>query len=169
MPTQDTKLLPMSLNSCVTYECESYPETHDDCCNRSTRKFPVPENVDQFQLGLVDLRLTIYRHWVCRSRHRGALRRNGQHGILRGHRRCDDRGLETRAGAYPRPRPRATQYDAVVGVDAPALFTEWMPFRLPNFGAMKNLMRRPVIIDRRNQYDPQHVREEGFEYFGIGR
>jgi UDPglucose 6-dehydrogenase len=63
----------------------------------------------------------------------------------------------------------AHQYDAVAGADALALVTEWKPFRLPDFGAMKKIMRQHLIFDGRNQYDPQQVRTEGFEYFGIGR
>jgi UDPglucose 6-dehydrogenase len=47
--------------------------------------------------------------------------------------------------------------------------TEWKPFRHPDFKAMKNLMRLPVIFDGRNQYDPQLLQMEGFEYWGIGR
>jgi UDPglucose 6-dehydrogenase len=63
----------------------------------------------------------------------------------------------------------AHQYDAVAGADALALVTEWKPFRNPDFGAMKEQMRTPLIFDGRNQYDPRHVRGLGFEYFGIGR
>ncbi len=63
----------------------------------------------------------------------------------------------------------AHQYDAVAGVDALALVTEWKPFRLPDFEAMKRIMRKPVIFDGRNQYDPHYMRAEGFIYQGIGR
>ena len=61
------------------------------------------------------------------------------------------------------------QYDAAAGADALALVTEWKPFRNPDFDMLKKLMRKPVIFDGRNQYDPQQVRSLGFEYFGIGR
>ncbi|TYO96119.1 UDP-glucose dehydrogenase [Geothermobacter ehrlichii] len=61
------------------------------------------------------------------------------------------------------------QYDALDGADAMVLVTEWKPFRFPDFGQMKRRMRRPVIFDGRNQYDPRMVKEEGFEYAGIGR
>lgn len=61
------------------------------------------------------------------------------------------------------------QYDALQGADAVVLVTEWKPFRHPDFVRMKGLMRQPVIFDGRNQYDPRHVRELGFEYQGIGR
>ncbi|MEZ5582117.1 MAG: UDP-glucose/GDP-mannose dehydrogenase family protein [Candidatus Competibacteraceae bacterium] len=61
------------------------------------------------------------------------------------------------------------QYDALRDVDALILVTEWKPFRHPDFQAMKRLMKRPIIFDGRNQYDPRHIRQEGFEYSGIGR
>jgi UDPglucose 6-dehydrogenase len=61
------------------------------------------------------------------------------------------------------------QYDAVAGADALVLVTEWKPFRNPDFDSLKKLMRKAVIFDGRNQYDPSRVRGLGFEYFGIGR
>ncbi len=61
------------------------------------------------------------------------------------------------------------QYEAVEQVDALALVTEWKPFRHPDFRAMKEMMKQPVIFDGRNQYDPRSLKEAGFEYFGIGR
>jgi len=61
------------------------------------------------------------------------------------------------------------QYDALKDADAMVLVTEWKPFRQPDFNAMKRLMKNFVIIDGRNQYDPETVKAEGFEYSGIGR
>ena len=61
------------------------------------------------------------------------------------------------------------QYDALDNVAALALVTEWKPFRYPDFGVMKNRMRKPVVFDGRNLYDPDELRGLGFEYFGIGR
>ncbi len=61
------------------------------------------------------------------------------------------------------------QYDALVDVDAMVLVTEWKPFRHPDFSRIKKIMKKPVIIDGRNQYDPHLLREAGFEYSGIGR
>ena len=61
------------------------------------------------------------------------------------------------------------QYKALEGADAMILVTEWKPFRHPDFGRIKKIMKAPVIIDGRNLYDPQLVREAGFEYSGIGR
>jgi UDPglucose 6-dehydrogenase len=61
------------------------------------------------------------------------------------------------------------QYDALKDADAMVLVTEWKPFRQPDFSAMKRLMKQKIIIDGRNQYDPQAVKAEGFIYSGIGR
>lgn len=61
------------------------------------------------------------------------------------------------------------QYDALRNVDALALVTEWKPFCYPDIDAMKNLMKRHVIFDGRNQYDPKQLHDAGFEYYGIGR
>jgi UDPglucose 6-dehydrogenase len=61
------------------------------------------------------------------------------------------------------------QYDALEGVDALALVTEWKPFRHPDFKAMKSMMRQAVVFDGRNQCEPKVLVGEGFEYWGIGR
>jgi UDPglucose 6-dehydrogenase len=61
------------------------------------------------------------------------------------------------------------QYEALDGVDAMVLVTEWKPFRHPDLRAMREIMKYPAIFDGRNQYDPKKLREEGFEYVGIGR
>ena len=61
------------------------------------------------------------------------------------------------------------QYAALEGADALALVTEWKPFRHPDFGAIKRMMKTPAIFDGRNQYDPQQLAADGFYYEGIGR
>lgn len=63
----------------------------------------------------------------------------------------------------------AEQYSALKNADAMILMTEWKPFRHPDFGYIRKIMKNPVIFDGRNQYDPQLLREAGFEYKGIGR
>ncbi len=61
------------------------------------------------------------------------------------------------------------QYDVLKDADAMVLVTEWKRFRQPDFDAMKDLMRTPLIFDGRNQYDPDMLVEQGFTYYGIGR
>jgi UDPglucose 6-dehydrogenase len=60
-------------------------------------------------------------------------------------------------------------YDALDGASAMILVTEWKMFRQPDFDEMKERMAERVIFDGRNQYDPEEVRESGFDYSGIGR
>jgi UDPglucose 6-dehydrogenase len=61
------------------------------------------------------------------------------------------------------------QYLALADVDAMVLVTEWKPFRHPDLGRIKQIMKKPIIFDGRNQYDPKLLRDAGFEYSGIGR
>jgi UDPglucose 6-dehydrogenase len=58
---------------------------------------------------------------------------------------------------------------AAAGADALVLVTEWQEFRSPDFSELRRTLRRPLIFDGRNLFDPQIVRAAGMEYFGIGR
>ena len=60
-------------------------------------------------------------------------------------------------------------YDAVLNADALLLLTEWKLFRLPSWGVLQKTMSRPVIIDGRNIYDAQEMRQLGFDYYCIGK
>jgi UDPglucose 6-dehydrogenase len=59
--------------------------------------------------------------------------------------------------------------DALKGADALLIVTEWKVFRSPNFETMKALLKAPLIFDGRNLYEPQAMREMGFDYLPIGR
>ena len=59
--------------------------------------------------------------------------------------------------------------EALVGVDALAIVTEWKTFRAPDFTAVKAALKSPVVFDGRNLYEPGTMREYGFEYYPIGR
>ncbi|HAN80050.1 MAG TPA: UDP-glucose 6-dehydrogenase [Gammaproteobacteria bacterium] len=61
------------------------------------------------------------------------------------------------------------QYDAVKDANALILITEWNLFRQPDFDIMEKVMKNKSIFDGRNQYDPKRLREQGWEYVGIGR
>ena len=60
-------------------------------------------------------------------------------------------------------------YDAMDGADAVAIVTEWNEFRALNLERVKSLLKKPVMIDLRNVYRPQQMREAGFDYVSIGR
>jgi UDPglucose 6-dehydrogenase len=61
------------------------------------------------------------------------------------------------------------EYSAVTGADALVFVTEWNQFRALDMGRIRDLMKSPKVADLRNIYEPQDMRELGFEYVGIGR
>ena len=61
------------------------------------------------------------------------------------------------------------EYDAINGADALVIITEWNQFRALDMEKVKGLLRSPKIADLRNIYEPQDMRELGFEYVGVGR
>jgi UDPglucose 6-dehydrogenase len=63
----------------------------------------------------------------------------------------------------------ASEYAVLKGADALVLITEWNEFRNPDFTRIQRALRRPVIFDGRNQYEPDEMRERGFTYYSIGR
>ena len=60
-------------------------------------------------------------------------------------------------------------YDALKGADCLAIVTEWNEFRRPDFARMRTLMRSPVVFDGRNLYETEHMKQNGFTYYSIGR
>jgi UDPglucose 6-dehydrogenase len=60
-------------------------------------------------------------------------------------------------------------YGAARKADAVALVTEWNQFRSLDLKRLKQGMRRPVVVDGRNIWDPARMRDLGFVYRGIGR
>jgi UDPglucose 6-dehydrogenase len=62
-----------------------------------------------------------------------------------------------------------TPYDCLKGAEALVILTEWNEFRNPDFEKIGDLMSKKIIFDGRNIYDPERVKDSGFEYYGIGR
>jgi len=60
-------------------------------------------------------------------------------------------------------------YEAVEGANGLAVLTDWQQFRNPDFERIANLLKRPVLFDGRNLYEPDYVREQGLEYHCVGR
>ena len=60
-------------------------------------------------------------------------------------------------------------YEAPLQADALMLVTEWKPYWSPDWPRLLEIMREPLMLDGRNIYDPDFVREQGFVYRGIGR
>jgi UDPglucose 6-dehydrogenase len=64
---------------------------------------------------------------------------------------------------------RESPYDAATGADAVALVTEWNEFKFLNLERLRTVMRRPLVFDGRNLWEPERMRRLGFEYHSIGR
>ena len=61
------------------------------------------------------------------------------------------------------------RYDALRAADALLVLTEWEEYRVLDVARARSLMRRPVVVDARNLFDPARLREHGFTYHSIGR
>ncbi|MEE9398040.1 MAG: UDP-glucose/GDP-mannose dehydrogenase family protein [Methylococcales bacterium] len=62
-----------------------------------------------------------------------------------------------------------TPEEALEGSDALVIVTEWNLYRSPDFNLIKTSLSTPVIFDGRNVYEPDIVKDMGFDYFGVGR
>ena len=60
-------------------------------------------------------------------------------------------------------------YKAIRDCDALVVITEWDEFRNLDMRAVKVLLKRPIVVDGRNIYDPKEMKTLGFTYMGIGR
>jgi UDPglucose 6-dehydrogenase len=60
-------------------------------------------------------------------------------------------------------------YEAAAGADALLLLTAWNEFKRLDMERLRQEMRQPVLLDGRNVYDPNEMRELGFHYAGVGR
>ena len=49
------------------------------------------------------------------------------------------------------------------------MITEWPQFRELDLDRIKKILKAPIIIDGRNMFDINRVRQLGFKYVGIGR
>lgn len=63
----------------------------------------------------------------------------------------------------------SSNYEALEGADALVIHTEWHPYRRPDFARMSRLMTGRLIVDGRNIYPLDIMREKGFDYHSVGR
>ena len=62
-----------------------------------------------------------------------------------------------------------TSLDAIVGVDALIIATEWAAFRNPDFDKLISSMKSPIIFDGRNLFSIEYMETKNFYYQSIGR
>ena len=76
---------------------------------------------------------------------------------------------ERAAELLPSVEMAGSAMDALEGVDAAVLVTEWPEFTELDWGEVAKRMANPLLIDGRNFLDPQVVRDAGITYAAIGR
>lgn len=81
----------------------------------------------------------------------------------------DPAALEEACRALAGLIPCRDAYHAAEGADALILMTEWNQFRNLDFERLKGILRRPVLFDLRNVYDPDRVSRFGFHHVSVGR
>ena len=81
----------------------------------------------------------------------------------------DPAAIERARAIMPDVEYRRNAQGVARGADAIVIVTEWNEFKQLDMQKLKRLMRRPVIVDGRNLYDPAEMRRLGFVYRGIGR
>jgi UDPglucose 6-dehydrogenase len=81
----------------------------------------------------------------------------------------DPAGMTEAKGYLEAVDYREDLYAAAEGADALVLSTEWNQFRNIDWERMRNLLKRLNVVDLRNIYQPQRMRDLGFHYTSVGR
>ena len=81
----------------------------------------------------------------------------------------DPEGMDLAKPLMPDVTMCSDPYEAIEDADAIAIVTEWDAFRALDLARVKSLAKAPVMVDLRNIYRPDDMRERGFAYTSIGR
>jgi len=64
---------------------------------------------------------------------------------------------------------KKSAYEVAENSNCIIILTDWQEFKDLDLEKLRNLMKRPLIYDFRNIFDPDSMKKLGFEYFSIGR
>lgn len=81
----------------------------------------------------------------------------------------DPRSIKRAQAVLKKVKFCGDSYEACRGADCLLIVTEWDEFKELDFSRVKKLLKRPLIIDGRNIYEPKKMEKLGFVYFGLGR
>jgi len=81
----------------------------------------------------------------------------------------DPAAMDVAAGLLPEVKLCENAYEACRDADLLAIVTEWNQFRMLDLERVRKLLRRPVLADLRNVYEPEAMRAQGFRYACVGR
>jgi UDPglucose 6-dehydrogenase len=81
----------------------------------------------------------------------------------------DPVGMRAAESLAPEIEMAEDPYDLAADADALVVSTPWNEFKQLDLARIREVMRRPALVDGRNLYDPAVMRKLGFEYRGFGR
>ena len=81
----------------------------------------------------------------------------------------DPEGMDEARGLFGEASCYADAYETIEGADALVIITEWNEFRALDLHKVKRLLRRPLVVDLRNIYEPTEMAAAGLDYISIGR
>ena len=81
----------------------------------------------------------------------------------------DPAAMEAFREDWPQIEYCENSHDAAAGADAVVIATEWNQFKALELKRLKELLKRPLIIDLRNIYEPSKIEAAGFDYISVGR
>ena len=81
----------------------------------------------------------------------------------------DPQAMETGQQMVKRVILCKNPYEVAEGADALVLATEWNEFKQLDFERIRGLMRQPILLDGRNAWNQDQLRQLGFNYMGVGR
>lgn len=81
----------------------------------------------------------------------------------------DPQAMKNAQKILPKIKYAKDIYKAIKGCDAMLIVTEWSQFSQMDLALAKKLLKKPLIIDGRNIFDPQKIKDLGFTYVGIGQ
>jgi UDPglucose 6-dehydrogenase len=81
----------------------------------------------------------------------------------------DPVAMENSARAFPQIVMCSNAYEVADGVDALVVATPWNEFKQLDMDRIVARMKQPILVDGRNMYEPEKMREIGFKYRAVGR
>jgi UDPglucose 6-dehydrogenase len=81
----------------------------------------------------------------------------------RGMRNVEDLGLCKGVNLVKSPLEAVREAEALI------LATEWKEFNRVDLEEVRRVMHTPIVFDGRNFFDPETMKQVGFQYYGVGR
>ena len=81
----------------------------------------------------------------------------------------DPKAMKNTKKQYPKYIFTNSSYSACEKSDAIIIATEWNEFRALNLKKIRKIIKKPIMFDLRNIYDPDEMKEAGWEYISLGR